>query len=71
MLLVDDLLAAPFRGLLFLFGEIARAVAAEREERQREAVASLAELHRRFEAGLIGAEEFDALEAALLDRLQQ
>jgi hypothetical protein len=69
MLLVDDLLAAPFRGLMFVFAEIARAVDEEREAQHRQIIANLAELHRLLDEGRLAVEEFDARETALLDQL--
>jgi hypothetical protein len=71
MLLIDDLLAAPLRGLLFIFAEITEAVAAEREAQRRQLVAGLAELHRMLDDGRLAAAEFDAREAALLDQLAE
>ncbi len=69
MLLIDDLLLAPWRGLMFVVSEIHKAVAAEREADQQRVIAELAELHRRLEVGLITESEFEAAEQRLLDRL--
>ena len=69
MLLVADILAAPFRGLMFVFAEIAEAVAEERAAQRGQILASLSQLQRMQDDGRLAAEEFDAREAALLDRL--
>lgn len=69
MLLVDDLLLAPWRGLLFVFGEIAKAVEAEREAERRDLMSELAALHRRLDEGLLSEAEFAVDEQRFLDRL--
>lgn len=69
MLIIDDVLGAPFKGLMFVLKEINKAVQAEREAEERRVTHDLSELHRRFDAGEIGLAEFDADEKALLDRL--
>lgn len=69
MLLIDDLLAAPLRGLVFVLREIDNAVQAAREADERGIMAELTELHRRLDGGRITAADFDAHEQALLQRL--
>lgn len=69
MLLVDDLLAAPFRGLMFVLREIDKAVQAERAAENRAAMAELSELHRALDRGQVTEAEFDAREQVLLQRL--
>jgi gas vesicle protein GvpG len=70
MLLIDDLLAAPLRGLLFVLREIANAVAAERAAEEQGLMAELGTLHRRLDAGEIAEAEFEAAESRLLERLE-
>lgn len=70
MLLIDDLLAAPLRGLVFVLREIDKAVQEERAADERRIMAELTGLHRRIEAGAIGEVEFEAAEQALLERLE-
>lgn len=71
MLLIDDLLAAPLRGLFFVLREIGEAVQAERAAGERRLMAELTDLHRRIEAGEIGDADFDTAERELLDRLDR
>lgn len=71
MLLIDDLLGAPARGLMFVLREIAKSVDAEREAEQRALMSDLSELHRRLDAGRITEAEFDQRESALLARLDR
>lgn len=69
MFVLDSLLAAPFKGLLWIFEEVAQA-ASENQEAEAEAVkAALADLYRQIEAGEISEAEFDLGEQALLDHL--
>ncbi|MBI2565816.1 MAG: gas vesicle protein GvpG [Candidatus Schekmanbacteria bacterium] len=70
MLLVDDLLTFPVRGLLFVFREIHQAVRAEADDADS-LVEQLQELYMQLETGRISESEFDALEADLLDRLDR
>lgn len=71
MLLIDDLLAAPLRGLFFVLREINEAVAAERAADERRLMAELAELHRLVESGDISEADFEAREQQVLDRLDR
>ena len=71
MLLIDDLLAAPFRGLMFILSEINNAVEAEQEADERRIMSALAGLNRRLDEGQITEAEFEAEEHALLSRLDR
>ena len=71
MLLIDDLLAAPFRGLMFILREINNAVKAEQEAEERRMMSELAGLNRRLDEGQITEAEFEAEEQALLSRLDR
>jgi len=69
-MLVDDLLLAPFRGLLWVFEQVHDAA---QEEIAGEAAAiteELRQLHMMLEAGQITEVEFDAFEQKLLDQLE-
>ena len=71
MLVVDDILLFPFRGLMFVFREIQNAA---REEVAGSADAirtELRELYMTLETGRITEEQFDAREKELLDHLEQ
>jgi hypothetical protein len=71
MLLIDDLLAAPFRGLMFILSEINNAVEAEQEADERRIMSALAGLNRRLDEGQITEAEFEAEEQTLLSRLDR
>lgn len=70
MLLVDDILLSPVKGLFYIFKQIHHA--AEEEFLNEEGVsAQLSELYMMLETGKITEEEFDKQELVLLDRLDQ
>jgi hypothetical protein len=69
MFVIDDLLAAPLRGLIFVLKKVDQAVREEVAQDERAIMADLSALHREFDAGAIEEAEFDAREHALLDRL--
>ncbi len=71
MLIIDDLLAGPVRGLIFVLKEIDKAVQAEREAEERRTMHELSELHRQLDAGQITEAEFDVREQVLLDQLDE
>jgi hypothetical protein len=69
MLLVDDILFSPIKGINWIFRKIHELAEEELEgegDRLRE---SLTELYMQLETGQITEEEFEAQEALLLDRL--
>jgi len=69
MLLIDDMLLSPFRGLLWIARKVDEAVSQEQEKEEEELQAQLRELHLRLEAGQLTEAEFEQQEAAVLDRL--
>ena len=69
MLLVDDLLLAPFTSLLWVFREIHNAVQQEKAGETEAVTRALSELYMKFETGAITEEQFAAEEKQLLDRL--
>lgn len=71
MLLVDDLIAAPFKGLFWVFRKIHQATVDELEARQQQTRGELTELYMQLETGRITEGEFDAREKVLLDRLEE
>lgn len=71
MIIIDTLLAAPVRGLVFVLEKIDEAVKAEVEADKRTIMADLSALHRALDSGAIGPAEFDAREQKLLDRLDR
>ncbi len=69
MLLVDDVVLGPFKGLLWIAREIHAAVERASEEEADAIRQRLSELYMELETGRITEEDFDALEEELLDRL--
>ncbi len=71
MILIDGLLAAPGRGLMFLLREIAKAAKEEQAGDERALMAELTALHRSLDRGEVSEDAFDAQEAKLLARLDR
>ncbi len=69
MFLVDDILMAPFKGVLWVFEEIHKAAKQERQNESESITAELQKLYMLLESGSISEEEFDERESHLLDRL--
>lgn len=71
MLILGDILAAPFKGILWTFEKIHQA-AMEELERQRNTIRTdLRDLYAELDAGRISESEFDTREHELLDRLDR
>lgn len=69
MLLIDDLLLSPGRGLLFVFKQIAKT--AQEQLLDDEAIRQeLQELYMRLETGRIEEQEFEQREGLLIRRLE-
>ena len=71
MLILDDILLAPFKGLLWVFREIDEAVRKEVQSEPAAITTRLGDLYMMLETGQITEEEFDATEKVLLDRLDE
>ena len=71
MFLIDDILLAPAKGVLWVFREINDAAQQELAGESETITAALSELYMRLETGQITETEFDAQETALLDRLDR
>ncbi len=71
MLLIDDFLFAPFRGLFFILREIESAARAELSAERGRIVSRLAALNRELEEARISESEFEAEERVLLQRLER
>jgi hypothetical protein len=71
VLIIDSLLAAPLRGLMFVLEKIDEAVREETANEERGVMADLSALHRAFDEGAIDETTFDARERDLLDRLDR
>lgn len=70
MLLVDDILFSPIKGLFYIFKQIHKA-AEEEFTNEEDITVQLSELYMMLETGRINEEEFDKKESVLLDRLEQ
>lgn len=70
MLLIDDIVLAPYRGLMWSLRKIREQAAAELNGESERIRDTLAGLYRELEAGAITEEEFERREAILLDRLE-
>ncbi len=71
MFLLDDLLLAPAKGLLWVFKEIHDAAQQEMAGEGEAVTAALSELYLKLESGQITESEFDEQEKMLLDRLDR
>ena len=69
MLIIDDLLFFPVRGILWTFREIHNAAQEEQANEAEAITAELSELYMMLETGKITETEFDTREKTLLDRL--
>jgi hypothetical protein len=69
MFLVDDIILAPVRGLIWVFREINDAASAEMAGEGEAITAKLSELYMMLETGQMTEADFDAAEKVLLDRL--
>jgi hypothetical protein len=71
MLLIDDILTFPIKGIFWIFREIHNATQQEQAGEADRITAALTELYMSLETGRITEAEFDAREQELLDRLEQ
>jgi hypothetical protein len=71
MFLIDDILLAPAKGVLWVFREIHDAAQQELAGESEAITAALSELYMRLETQQITEAEFDAQEKVLLDRLDR
>jgi len=71
MLIIDNILAAPARGLLWIFEKVHEAAEQELATSAEKITAELSELYKMLESGSISVEQFDAREKELLDQLDR
>ena len=69
MLLVDDLLLSPARGILWIFREIRDVAEKEMANEEESITEQLRLLYMQLETDRITTQQFDAEEKVLLDRL--
>jgi gas vesicle protein GvpG len=70
MVLIDDLLLFPMRGVLWVVRGIHNAAQEELANERESLTAQLSSLYMMLETGQISEEEFEAEEKGLLDRLE-
>jgi hypothetical protein len=70
MLLIDDILLSPMRGIYWIFQEIYNAALEETANEADAITVELSELYMMLETGRISEQEFDSREKDLLDRLE-
>ena len=71
MLVVDDILFFPFKGILSVFQEVYQAAKQEQAGDEQGVRAELTELYMMLETRKITEDEFNARETVLLDRLER
>ncbi len=69
MFIVDDILMAPMKGVLWICEQIQEAAEQEQANETENITTELQKLYRSLESGSITEEEFEARESKLLDRL--
>lgn len=69
MFIVDDILMAPMKGVLWICQQIQEAAEQEQAGEADNITLELQKLYRSLESGSITEQEFEAKETALLDRL--
>ncbi len=69
MFFFDDIMLSPFKGLLFIAKEIAKAADQQAENERNDAMTQLSLLHQQLENGEITEDEFNEREEALLNLL--
>jgi hypothetical protein len=71
MLLVDDLLLLPVRGIALVAQKIHQAAEQESADEAQAIRDELRQMYMKVETGKLSEAEFDALEKPLLDRLEK
>lgn len=71
MLIVDDILMAPLRGILWLSREVHEAAQQEIAGQAESITTELRDLYMMLETGKLSEEEYAAREKELLDRLEE
>lgn len=69
MIILDDILLSPARGLVWVFRQVQKAADQEMARSGEQVRTELRELYRDLQAGRISESEFDARERPLLDAL--
>ncbi len=69
MFLLDDLVVAPAKFVLWIVRQVHEAAKEELSGERQRLTAELGQLHAMLESGRLGEDEFDVRERTLLDRL--
>lgn len=71
MLVIDNLIAAPARGLLWVFREVQKAAEQSLKDEYQSITQELGKLYNLLESGAISEAQFDEYERHLLDRMDE
>ncbi len=71
MFILDDILLAPVKGLAAVCRKVEEAARQELENREKQTMSALGELHRRLETGQIDEKDFDLEETRLLEQIEE
>lgn len=71
MLIIDDILLSPVRGIFWIFQKVSDAAQQELDGEAENITAQLSELYMMLETKSITEQEFDEREMVLLDRLDK
>jgi hypothetical protein len=71
MFILDDILLSPLKGLAAVCRKVEDAARQDLADREKDALASLTELHRRLETNQIDDREFETQEARLLEQIEE
>jgi hypothetical protein len=71
VILIDDILLSPVRGILWIFREIHESAMEEARNESESITQQLRSLYMQLETGKLSDLEFDAQEKQLLDRLDE
>ena len=71
MLIIDDLLLSPIRGVIWVVEKINEAAQEDQANESATITNTLTELYKMLESGQISEDEFNAREKKLLDRLEE
>lgn len=71
MLIIDDLLLSPFRGMLWVVRQVHLAAQQEVAGEAESIGAELRDLYMMLETGKISADQYDLREKVLLDQLEE
>jgi hypothetical protein len=71
MFILDDILLSPMKGMVALCRKVEEAARQELENREKNTMSALGELHRRLETGQISEADFDVEETRLIEQMEE